>query len=255
MPQEPFTSELSDDVFSPQVLIAVQSAPQNKYVLMYSTLRKAYETNFFTSIHFRELRDEIRSTWGNACVTTHRSWCYLIFILGQIANPSDNLQEDIEDESNQYGDILQESFLDSYNNLTIKSIHILKYFVKMTNGVGNKYLLKTDDDSFIHLETLWDLAKFRLNTRSNHLVGYLQLGVKKHHYLPLAHKPTAKNLKIEKWIRWLIPSYMYNKKFFPQFLSGSGYFIPSNSAKCLLEHSKVFIYQLQNLLGLRYTSK
>ena len=37
LPQEPFTSEISDDVFSPQVLIAVQSAPQNKYLLMYLT--------------------------------------------------------------------------------------------------------------------------------------------------------------------------------------------------------------------------
>ena len=56
-------------------------------------------------------------------------------------------------------------------------------------------MLKTDDDSFIHLEALWDLAKSRLEKKSNHLIGYLQLGLKKHHYLPLAHKPTSGNLK------------------------------------------------------------
>ena len=66
---------------------------------------------------------------------------------------------------------------------------------KINLFLGNKYLLKTDDDSFIHLEALWDLAKSRLEKKSNHLIGYLQLGLKKHHYLPLAHKPTSGNLK------------------------------------------------------------
>ena len=52
---------ISDDIYSPQVLIVVQSAPKNKLQ-----------------------RDEIRRTWGKSCVTTHNSWCYLIFILGHL---------------------------------------------------------------------------------------------------------------------------------------------------------------------------
>merc|ERR1711944_11110 len=98
-------------------------------------------------------------------------------------------------------EIFYNSFLDSYNNLTIKSIHILKYFVSISDTLGNKYLLKTDDDSFVHLEALWDLAKSRLEKKSNNLMGYLQLGLKKHHYLPLAHKPTKSNLN-GKWLKW-----------------------------------------------------
>jgi hypothetical protein len=70
------------------------------------------------------------------------------------------------------------------------------------------------------------------------LIGYLQLGLKKHHYLPLAHKPTRSNLKRKAWLKWLIPTYMYNKRFFPQFLSGSGYLVTQTGAECLLLKSK-----------------
>jgi len=216
IPQKPFSSASSDDISNPQVLVVVQSAPKNKL-----------------------LREEVRRTWGHACVTTHSSWCSLVFILGELANQDrDPLQSELEQEYNQYGDILQDAFLDSYNNLTIKSIHILKYFVSISDQIGNKYLLKTDDDSFIHLEALWDLAKARLEKKSNHLIGYLQLGLKKHHYLPLAHKPTTGNLKKTTWLKWLIPTYMYNKKFFPQFLSGSGYLLTRQASECLLQKSK-----------------
>ena len=42
-------------------------------------------------------------------------------------------------------------------------------------------------------EALWDLAKARLEKKSNHLIGYLQLGLKKHHYLPLGKKIVQNN--------------------------------------------------------------
>ena len=85
------------------------------------------------------------------------------------------MQSKLEQEQAEYGDILQESFKDSYNNLTIKSIFILKYYVSVADNLGNKFLLKTDDDSFVHLEALWDLAKSRMSKKSNNLIGYLQV--------------------------------------------------------------------------------
>jgi len=212
VPKIPFTSSLASDLSQPQVLIAVQSAPQNT-----------------------ELRSEVRRTWGATCRTTHAAWCNLIFVLGSFSNPQ--LQSEISAEASKFGDILQENFDDSYNNLTIKSIYILKYFVGHSEQI-NQFLLKTDDDSFVHLEALWDLAKSRLVKKSNNLMGYLQLGLKKHHYLPLAHKPTKSNLQKKAWLKWLIPTYMYNKRFFPQFLSGSGYLVTKAAATCLLQKSK-----------------
>jgi len=212
-PNQVFSSPDTNDVSQPQVLIAVQSGPKNK-----------------------ELRNEVRRTWGGACKTVHQSWCSVIFVLGEFDDYE--VQSKLEEEQAEYGDILQESFKDSYNNLTIKSIFILKYYVGVADNLGNKFLLKTDDDSFVHLEALWDLAKSRMVKKSNNLIGYLQLGLKKHHYLPLAHKPTKSNLKRKAWLKWLIPTYMYNKRFFPQFLSGSGYLVTQTAAECLLLKSK-----------------
>jgi len=35
-------------------------------------------------------------------------------------------QEKLESEAVEYGDILQDPFMDNYNNLTIKTLHILR---------------------------------------------------------------------------------------------------------------------------------
>ena len=83
---------------------------------------------------------------------------------------------------------------------------------------------------------LWHFLTFLQNI---YPCFFLQLGLKKHHYLPLAHKPTRSNLKRKAWLKWLIPTYMYNKRFFPQFLSGSGYLVTHSAAECLLLKTKV----------------
>lgn len=85
------------------------------------------------------------------------------------------------------------------------------------------------------MESIEILAK-----KSNDLVGFLQLEWSKNNpwHKPLAHKPTQKNLQKSEWERWLIPNYMYSKKFFPKFLSGSGYLVTHKASKCLFEMSK-----------------
>ena len=88
-------------------------------------------------------RAEIRSTWGRLC---HRaSWCRLIFSLGSAG--SLEVQADVEEEAREFGDLLQDRFVDTYNNLTIKTLHILRYF--LFEETGCQYLMKTDDDSYV----------------------------------------------------------------------------------------------------------
>ena len=87
----------------------------------------------------------------------------------------DEVQTKLGQEHGYNGDIMQESFQDRYNNLTLKSIFTLKYFVKIAENSVNTFLLKTDDDSFINLEVLWILTKSRLLKESNDLIGYMQV--------------------------------------------------------------------------------
>lgn len=71
-------------------------------------------------------RDAIRRTWGNetliAKYPTKR-----VFLLGRPQTATESQQE-IEDESNKYGDILQGDFEDSFQNLTLKDYLFLSWF-------------------------------------------------------------------------------------------------------------------------------
>lgn len=49
----------------------------------------------------------------------------ILFLLGQ--TPSNETQAKINVESEVYGDVIQESFLDTYNNLTLKTVMMLKW--------------------------------------------------------------------------------------------------------------------------------
>ena len=53
------------------------------------------------------------------------------------------------EEHEIYQDILQENFVDSYNNLTLKSVLTLKYYTGLKKD--KLLLLKTDDDSYGHI--------------------------------------------------------------------------------------------------------
>jgi len=45
--------------------------------------------------------------------------------------------------------------MDSYNNLTLKTISMLEW--SMEHCPKAQYVLKTDDDMYIHFPVLWDL--------------------------------------------------------------------------------------------------
>lgn len=86
--------------------------------------------------------------------------------LGFLLGDTDSLdaQNQVMDESSKYGDVIQEGFLDTYNNLTLKSVMLLKWVRSHCRHA--RYIMKTDDDMFVNLPRLIsfleeDQAKFR----------------------------------------------------------------------------------------------
>jgi hypothetical protein len=79
----------------------------------------------------------------------------VIFLLGQLKNAT--FQSNVTTESETYGDILQEGFIDTYANLTVKSLMLLKWFSQECHKVP--YVLKTDDDMYINLKQLFQLVR------------------------------------------------------------------------------------------------
>lgn len=65
----------------------------------------------------------------------------VLFLIGE--TPSNETQLRIVQESDMFGDVIQESFIDSYNNLTLKTIMMLKW-VTTNCGDRGKLLLRID---------------------------------------------------------------------------------------------------------------
>lgn len=60
-----------------------------------------------------------------------------MFLIGQTEN--NETQERIANESRTHNDLIQESFLDSYNNLTLKSIMMVKWMNTNCAGKGKYF--------------------------------------------------------------------------------------------------------------------
>ncbi|KAH9501888.1 hypothetical protein DERF_012697 [Dermatophagoides farinae] len=98
-------------------------------------------------------RDIIRKTWGNHSIGFGIDNHYnvrLVFMLGTTKNQT--IQNQIQQESQHYGDIIQGSFLDTYRNITYKHVMGLKWINHFCPHAS--YILKADDDIFIDLHQL-----------------------------------------------------------------------------------------------------
>lgn len=137
-----------------------------------------------------------------------------IFLIGLLDDPG--LQRLIEQESNQFGDIVQGSFQDSYHNLTLKHIMGLTWSLKYCSSA--QMVLKMDDDVFVNYRLLDQLLKWRypeyksdpLVSRTNHklIAGYIQ------HKMKVIRNTTS---------RWYVSKSTYQHSIYPDFLSGWAY--------------------------------
>ena len=179
------------------------------------------------------MRERIRTTWGLLCKKVE--WCSYSFIVGY---SDDTTSEDqINKEHLLHKDILKEPFIDTYNNLTLKSIYLLKHFV--VQRLRLKFLLKVDDDSYVNILGLRKLLKTLQSNPKKGIFGFLQKGSKSSHWLPTVHRPTTNSLQDEQTRKWIVPKYMYRRRLFPQFLGGSGYLVERQDAQCLLSTSQI----------------
>lgn len=172
-----------------------------------------------------EQRNAVRNSWAQKDLTPQN--VKVIFLVGHSANFSG--QARINKEAVDHGDLLQESFLDTYANLTLKSLMALKWFAGNCDSVP--YLLKMDDDVYVHLPKLRDLVA--ANKKPNHLVGSLICGA-----APIR----------DPYNKWYAPNYMFKEKVYPNYLSGTAYLMSRSTALVLLEAAaEVPIFHLEDI--------
>ncbi|CAH1778629.1 unnamed protein product [Owenia fusiformis] len=130
-------------------------------------------------------RNMIRKTWGGVRrIQGYRT--VLIFLLGV---PSDRrIDERVTLESKIHHDIIQEDYIDTYRNLTLKGIMGLKWAINFCSNA--KFILKTDDDVFVNIYPLFGylLKITRENATSCHnVLGLVRPFVKKDLYPPYCY--------------------------------------------------------------------
>nr|XP_034838713.1 uncharacterized protein LOC117994846 isoform X1 [Maniola hyperantus] len=152
----------------------------------------------------------------------------LVFLLGLPSQDNDtSVQDKIEQEVDKYGDVIQEGFMDSYNNLTLKSIMMLKWVTNNCNE-SVRYILKTDDDIYVNIPNLV------LNLRNRSQVHDSTKPQEKE-YLLIGDLICGARPVQDVSNKWYSPRYMYGGRVYPRYLSGTGYVLSSHTAAALYE--------------------
>lgn len=98
----------------------------------------------------KKRRNAIRYTWGNFAF---RSDVAVAFVIGA---PSPALHPALDAEDQLYGDIIVGNSVDTYSNLTLKTLSMLEW--AGTHCAHAPWLLKTDDDVFVNVPHLLEFV-------------------------------------------------------------------------------------------------
>ena len=165
-------------------------------------------------------RQSIRQTWGDRSLL-RRFNATLVFIMGAVRDA--RLTQLVQLESERYGDIVQEDFVDSYRNLTYKAIAGLKWAATYCSRAS--YILKTDDDILVNLP--------RVVKYINEVVEP-QYGTRR---LILCNQWLRMKIIREKKSKWYIPEQDFPGDYFPPYCSGSAFLLSGDMARLMYEAS------------------
>ncbi|ELU06682.1 hypothetical protein CAPTEDRAFT_26145, partial [Capitella teleta] len=174
-----------------------------------------------TRPHFSESRNAIRRSWGS--VSRTGKWPGIagtlppvdVYFVTAESSGDPSVAERLETESAEYQDIIKFDFIDSYFNLTLKSLMDLKWFHQHCSHA--QYLAKADDDVFIDVGQLVSLLQENPH-KSNAI-----LGDRIHH--PRLYRDHPK---------WAVPQHRYSDDMYPDYMKGTTYVLtPDLPAKML----------------------
>ncbi|XP_041466438.1 beta-1,3-galactosyltransferase 5-like [Lytechinus variegatus] len=167
-------------------------------------------------------RNIIRETYGQGIVKYNVS-ATILFLLGRESTHTSSAQVDLQKEADLHGDILQEDFIDTYYNLTIKLIMGFKW---ASTSCSNAYfVMSTDDDCIVDVVNLVNdlesttsptfLSKFALAERAINWVPHRDPGDK-----------------------WYTPREFYSADRWLPFPRGYGYVVSREVAHLLYQASQ-----------------
>lgn len=162
-------------------------------------------------------RQTLRETWLTHSWNNSANVRYA-FLLGEVKDTK--LQEKVFQESQRFGDIIKESFVDSYSNLTYKTVMGFKW--ASTKCAVAKAVMKTDDDMYVNVPNVLKIVRNNASVLQTNVVGSCS---------QKAGPIRSKNSK------WFASVDSYPGKFYPGFCSGTGYMTSMNVAKKIYDIS------------------
>lgn len=141
-------------------------------------------------------RNTIRQTWGQKDRRAR-----VLFLLGAVASPK--LQQQLVYENSVFADMIQGNFVDAYRNMTYKHVMALKWFTYYCPRA--KYLLKTDDDVFVHSANTYDYLNSAAVDRRN-----------------LLFCSKLENARVSRSYRskWRVSTKEYHDRYYPTYCPG-----------------------------------
>ncbi|XP_065432587.1 beta-1,3-galactosyltransferase 2-like [Chrysemys picta bellii] len=161
-----------------------------------------------------EARNAIRQTWGNESAVPGVSMVRL-FLTGVHPHYSSQLQRLLKEESALHRDIIQQDFLDTYNNLTLKTLMGMEWVSRHCPNAS--YVVKADSDIFLNMGFLVrELLQPQLPPKKDFMTGYIYRNTG-----PLRSKA----------YKWYVPREVYPNDTYPPYCGGPGYVLSGDLAK------------------------
>jgi hypothetical protein len=155
-------------------------------------------------------RQRVRQTWGREFKNGAKT--RLLFFLGD--NNDTETRSAIRNESVLYNDIVHHSHFDSYNNLSIKSVSVIRWASSYCRQAT--YVFKVDDDALVNVPLL---------------MGRLHIASKKTKYFFMCYVFKGSPVVRDPKHRWYISWKEYGAKNLPPYCGGfyaiSGKLVPS----------------------------
>ncbi|XP_053959619.1 uncharacterized protein LOC128864126 [Anastrepha ludens] len=158
-----------------------------------------------SALNHAEARLAIRQTWAHYGTRRDVS---IAFVLGRTTN--ETVSKELSIENFIYGDMIRGNFIDSYTNLTLKTISTLEWVDLHCQQA--KFILKTDDDMFINVPKL---LQFIDNHAKEKRVIYGRLAKQ---WKPIRNKKS----------KYYVSTDQFSQPLFPPFTTGPAYLITSD---------------------------
>ena len=167
------------------------------------------------------LRNAIRQTWASDVTNVHER-IKVVFVVGSSVGEHHELSSMLEQEADMHEDMLMLNVIDTYKNLTLKSVVAFDWLLQNCDVT---YAMKTDDDVYLNLSRLAaylhsdeTVTKYASNA-SRFLIGRLIRDA----------KPQRRRID-----RYYTPEVIYKASHYPPFLSGSAYIAPVRTLRHLI---------------------